>query len=34
MTGFANVGLDKSIYSQIGDIGILMLLFLSLLFLS
>ena len=32
ITGFANVGLDKSIYSQIGDIGILMLLFLSLLF--
>jgi len=32
MNGFAHVGLNKSIYSQFGDLGILMLLFLSLLF--
>ena len=32
MNGFAYIGLNKSIYSQFGDLGILMLLFLSLLF--
>jgi apolipoprotein N-acyltransferase len=32
MKGHAYVGLNKSIYSQFGDLGILMLLFLSLLF--
>ncbi len=32
MNGFAHVGHNKSIYSQFGDLGILMLLFLSLLF--